>query len=630
MLDPRDRHLLLGALRPPEGYTLDCAIGTTYSLDLLAALTAPLAFTLFDWEDRDGRPITEPLAMLEALRRHADRLSVFCHTGGIAVPRQHEILFSYLERSIVEVAPPNAQGVFHPKVWVLRFTARDEPVLYRVLVLSRNLTFDRSWDTMLVLNGELVDRRNAFSENHPLGDFVAALPGLAVRRPVPERVRLDVERVQAEVRRVRFDLPKDIDRLTFWPLGIEGARRWPFTDRIDRMLVVSPFLSGRLLARMTKQGDGHILVSRLESLESLEDPSVLARFQQVYFMNPSAEPPEEVEELSGPAGVAPAGVSYLSGLHAKVYVADGGRYSSVWVGSANATEHAFGANVEFMVELLGTKSRCGVDQLLGKQDDALTLAALLQPFEPGTGFDESDQAFKQLDQRLEHVRRTIASMPLVLRVVQGDTPDDFRLGLYSVEAAEFTLPAGAGVRCWPITLREAVASASLSSGTGLLASFGLVSFEALTSFLALEVTLDDSGATASCRFVLNLPLEGAPTDRRERVLRALLRDRGRVVRFLLLLLSEGEIEILDVLTGDGSGSWGYRRFGSGFGPALFESLVRALDRNPTKLDDVARLVDDLRRTPEGSALLPEGFDTIWDPIWAARQRLMHDHASDTT
>jgi hypothetical protein len=43
MLDPEGRHLLLDALRPPPGHELDVAVGTTYTLDLYALLTAPVA-----------------------------------------------------------------------------------------------------------------------------------------------------------------------------------------------------------------------------------------------------------------------------------------------------------------------------------------------------------------------------------------------------------------------------------------------------------------------------------------------------------------------------------------------------------------------------------------------------------
>ena len=64
MLAPKDRTLLLEALRPPAGYRLDVAVCTTYSLDLMAMLVAPLAFTFFDWEDDDGEPTRDPNALL--------------------------------------------------------------------------------------------------------------------------------------------------------------------------------------------------------------------------------------------------------------------------------------------------------------------------------------------------------------------------------------------------------------------------------------------------------------------------------------------------------------------------------------------------------------------------------------
>ena len=53
--------------------------------------------------------------------------------------------------------------------------------------------------------------------------------------------------------------------------------------------------------------------------------------------------------------------------------------------------------------------------------------------------------------------------------------------------------------------------------------------------------------------------------------------------------------------------------------ALLEPLLRALDREPTRLDDVARILSDLRSTEDGRAKLPASMDEIWAPIWAARE-----------
>ena len=225
MLDPQDRVLFTEALRPPEGYELSWAIGTTYTLDLVAAVATPLAFALFDYQQddtRQGGP--DPIPLLEALRRYADRLTVFVQAGQIAVPKPQQFLLSYLEDSIIEAVAPTRGGLFHPKVWLLRFAADDARVRYRFACLTRNLTFDRAWDTAVIVDGHVADRQRAFGVNRPLSNFVAALPGLAVRAVSPE-VGRRVGEAQREVLRVRWELPAGFEGLAFWPMGIKGHRR---------------------------------------------------------------------------------------------------------------------------------------------------------------------------------------------------------------------------------------------------------------------------------------------------------------------------------------------------------------------------------------------------------------------
>jgi hypothetical protein len=119
--------------------------------------------------------------------------------------------------------------------------------------------------------------------------------------------------------------------------------------------------------------------------------------------------------------------------------------------------------------------------------------------------------------------------------------------------------------------------------------------------------------------VLNLPLTGAPPDRRERLLHAFLKDRKRLLRFLFFLLAE-DAELADAmgspLPGIGAPGTGEASLSNG---ALLEALLRTLYRSPARLDAVARLVADLRKQPEGSGLLPPNFDEVWEPIWAVRE-----------
>jgi hypothetical protein len=217
MLNPDDRSHLFQLLRPPLGYNLDYAVGTTFSLDLFALLTLPIAFASMDWETAEGEPTSNPVVLLEAVRRYTDRMTIFSQAGRIAKPRKHQLLFAYLESSITEVRPSNPKGVFHPKVWILRFTDGDR-ILYRLLCLSRNLTFDRSWDTVISMEGHLADRVLAITKNHVLGNFLAALPDMAIWRMVLSHDRiLDYKSVDERHPRLR-SLLDDTVRVGAWKL----------------------------------------------------------------------------------------------------------------------------------------------------------------------------------------------------------------------------------------------------------------------------------------------------------------------------------------------------------------------------------------------------------------------------
>ena len=85
-LTPETRVLLTDALRPPAGYRVEAAVGTTYSLNLTALLLAPLSFALFDQGNADEIGAVDPIRLLEAVRRYADHTTVFCQAGGIHVP----------------------------------------------------------------------------------------------------------------------------------------------------------------------------------------------------------------------------------------------------------------------------------------------------------------------------------------------------------------------------------------------------------------------------------------------------------------------------------------------------------------------------------------------------------------
>ena len=632
MLGTRERTLLLESLRPPAGYRLRRAVGTSYTLDLIALLTAPLAFTFFDAHDEEGAPVTDPVALFEALRRHAENVTLFCQAGAITVPKPEQTLLAYLEGSVVEVQPPRPEGIFHPKLWVLAFDADEAPTIYRVLCLSRNLTFSRSWDTCLSLEGRLTQRQRGYWRNKPMADLLLTLPELSTR-PIRPELRADLEQMAYEVRRVDLLPPQPFTDFRIHHFGLRRRKRWPLPSA-GRSLVISPYLGGAVVKKLVGENGLDVLISRPEAFEKVISRSGLEALpKSCYVLSPGAEldAHEAQEHDSQKSDDSPPDKQVdLAGLHAKLFLFENGREARLFTGSANATEAAFGINVEVLVELVGTKKDCGIASLLGFEDHPQleTLRSLLQEYAPPSAPLRDDDPANELERKAERIARTLGAASLTATVLEVDAAQRWDITL-SGELPD--IPRDTAVRIWPATLSPEAAQpiggrpgpeGEPDGAAHWIATFNRMSFEALTGFFALEVSLREGPHTARQRFVVTAELVGAPVNRKERLLQALLKDRSRVLRLLLLILMD---EGADVSAFVQAAHRDDTRFEGAFGgwhdTALLEALLQSLSRNPGRIDEAARLIADLGRTPEGKELLPEGLSEIWEPVWAAREAL---------
>jgi hypothetical protein len=608
MLKPDERAHLLELLRPPTDCQLDCAVGTTFSLDLISALMLPLSFAFFDWEETDGRLTADPLALLEALRRYGERFTVFCQSGQIRLPNKYPPLVAFLEPCIYDVMPKDPEGVFHPKVWALRFLTQAGEVRYRVLCLSRNLTFDRCWDTVVALDGELQDRSNAIAANHTLADFVAALPGLTLRSLSPERHQ-GVAQIADELRRVRFTWPEGFDekQCRFWVAGLNGRTVSPFGSQRNKTLIVSPFLANSVVRDFVDYGGETHLVSRQESLQDLSQQTLLD-CKSVSILT------AEVTEAAEDDGSATGQDEVLEGLHAKLFVIDHGWDASVFSGSFNATVHAFKHNVEFMIELVGKKSRFGVDQFLRQVKGETNFSDLLQRYDVTTTPVPTDATARQLDELIQSTKRTLAAARPRLYATASVEVDLFDLSLEWTHAPQWP-DKSVEILAWPITQNEGRA---LPVDEPVL--FSRLSHAGLTPLIAFSITASVGEMTGQSVFVMNLQLCGAPEDRHDRIVRSLIGNRDQLLRYILFLLASGDEaaassdELHRLLTSVGDGEDKNLRK-----PYLLETMLRALHRNPAQLERVSSLLDVLRKAPDSAELLSDDFQRVWIPIWEAAQ-----------
>lgn len=599
-LHPDVRDLYGASLRPPTGFVFDAGVATTYSLDLETALAVPVALALFSSENTEDL-LKSPLALLEGLERTADRLAIFCEAGRIqAQPTPQSRLCTLLERLVMEVdAPPS--GSFHPKLWALRYRPREagRPVRMRLLVLSRNLTRDRSWDLSLCLDGEvgLGIRR----VNRPLARLIQALPSMARDTP-PDHVPELSAQLTEDLQRTNWELPDPFERVSF---AINGMGRSPWKPQhCYRLGVVSPFCDTVALEMLASQADRPCrLISRSEELVSVA-PEVLDRFEEVSVMDQLAEAEDgESDDGSG---------HQLSGLHAKVFVQERGWNTAITMGSGNATRRALVTrrNVEVFATLTGKRSKVGgVLEIFGQDG----FGRVLRPFRPAE-IDPIDQDLLDAERRVDDARRELAQAALVLNcaTVTGEQegPGLWRLTLGSERA--LNLSGLATASCWPIARGEAHAREVLTAlRQGDTVEVGTLPLVDITRFLSFRIT-DSVHGKASALFAMGLRIEGLPTNRHQAVLRHVLDSREAFLRYLRLLLAD----LADPLSAqfasgqdDGTGKW---RTAADDEPIL-EDMVRALSHGRDRLDSVRRLMERLEQVPgdRDVALVPEDFTELW-------------------
>lgn len=601
MLAPAERNTLLDLLRPPPGSALDQAVGTTFSLNLDALLIAPAAFALFEAASEDQAVIgdLEPLGLLDSIRRHAQRITIFCQAGQIAPPPSHRRLMAYLERSIIPVTAPRG-GVFHPKVWLLRYRSDGGVATsYRLLVLSRNLTHDRSWDTALRLDSSEGPSGTVLPD---VGDLIARLPGLATG-DVDDGRRRSLAELADEVRAVRWQLPDGYDSARFLPVGLGDAPvSPPLPESPDRILVVSPFLGSGFLRKLSA---GQRTLVSLPSWLQKVGAAALDGFS-TFVLDDTADINASGQIFNSARVADPR--TELAGLHAKLYVTEAAGRTTVVTGSANATGAGWDRNVEAVIRMEGDTSRVGsLTSMLDDRAEPIAFGRLLLPYDV---HDTGDADFEDpmAGEELDALRRDLAAASWIADVTPADGHLRIRL---STSGQLPILPDDVEVTVWPISIPVAARPFD-TQGSALSASFE-TSLEGLTAFFALRVRQGEFETQG----VLKARLVGAPDDREQRLLALLIGDAERFLRYLLLLLADAadnpDIAALAEAVTDAAN--GRARLIVNDLP-LLEAMLAAVTRGPSKLEHVARLLDELRTAAEVD-LIPADFDDLWRAVWAA-------------
>lgn len=320
-------------LLPDVGYNLDFAVGLTYSLDLEALLGVPVSLGMLD--NMDSSHMQNPFFLLEAIQKSSDKLAIFCNAGSIKLPQRIEPVYALLENSVFEINLPSKAN-FHPKIWVIKYSDDEGASYIKVITLSRNLTFDRSFDIAVEMIGEV---GNTITEHHrPLADLLSFVAGYSS----DEKSRL-VKVLARDVLKVsEFELSEQFESYAFHPFGIPGYKGTAesLLSDANKLLVISPFLSDGVVEKLTAQPNNKTLITRKCSVS----PKILQCFDEV-FITKDVVMDDELLEESDRAGEA------RRDIHAKIYFKNNYSGNFLYMGSLNASANAFYHNVEFLLKL---------------------------------------------------------------------------------------------------------------------------------------------------------------------------------------------------------------------------------------------------------------------------------------
>lgn len=566
MFDVANDRLSYGELlRPDVGYTLDFAVGTTYSLDLEALLGVPVSLGLL--EDADAEQMRSPLYVLEAIRTSSDKIAIFCNAGGIKLPDKIQSVYSLLEESVFQVKLSRNSN-FHPKLWVLKYSNEAGKSYIKLLVLSRNLTFDSSIDLCVAMRGEVKHARRL--KNKSLADILTFVGQYAKRAKQQQILSLaeDVMRVPT------FEVEHPFEDYTFFPMGIPdypGSDTKLFEQKYD-LFAVSPFLSDNVVQQLTENAGQKILVTRKSSVTK----RTMEAFDHVFITKDILSDNEFGSKQD---------------IHAKLYFTTTQDGNYLYIGSANASHNAFYRNVECLLRLKYKLNCIGMKTFT--QD---FLPSENCPYEELTYIPEippADPSQKLIDEALREAVYALKRAD----VLSNGTAYSIQINAKELKTAEPVLIAPLQRQNLMTTLRPETVF------DGLL-------LKEISEFFILRVQ--------SQTLVVKVDTRGIPKDRDQAIYRGIIDSKAKFMTYLSFVLSENpasftaETDLLDDVLLCGNG-----RDGAGAATAaIYEKMLRVFHQNPNRLKGIADMIRRLEPDVVG-----EDFVQMYQQFEAAAKKV---------
>lgn len=592
MLNPRNKRDRLNygeLLASPEGYVLTKAVGTTYSLDLYALLAIPVA--MFYAKSMEGDFQQNRYDVLDAIRQSKDKVDLFCQRGKIKVPLKYSNLLAFMEDCIEEVTPYIENSSFHPKIWVLRFEKGKEQ-LFRLIVLSRNLTFDRSWDIAYFADGVPATLN---SESKKLCDYLSYFYSNTKRK-------IDTTFIK-NLSNVEFKNADGFTDFQLFPiLGFEGKIKKhpnPLTEvTYEEMLVISPFVDETTLKLLKKNNKKIALFSREEELDKLAENNLEGI--DCYCMNSLIVNGEDYLDSENNEALS-------QNIHAKLFIGQYGEISDWYMGSANCTSPAFERNAEILIKI---KSKLPQYTIEAVKNTLLDVNYnFFTKYDRSIVDNNSDDSLKKVIRAFSYQLTKVNFKGTVKEREEGENYNlSIKADLKSLKEDRFVIKVN-------LIHREDVID--LKCGIENTIEFENISLLNLSKYLILTI-YEGKEKLDSLLVKMDLTI---PEEREDIIFNELINSKQKFFQYLQFILNpdknSGDLEILQNSSLNGNNESESLQHLLGVNNSIYESLMIAASRSPRKLKEIDGIITRLQK-------LNSEIVADFMPIWEAFKEFAHD------
>lgn len=581
-------------LMPPVGYKLERAIGTTYSLDLETLTAVSIALGLI--EDTDSELINNPISMLSALQKISDRIVVFCEAGQIKLPSKANALCLTLEKMVVPVSVPfdkkiNRYPAFHPKTWLLEYGNEDGEKQYRFVVMSRNMTFDHSWDVACALDGDTTSEGEVSAE--PIAEFLKFLRKQLNKELINyARQYSDLSYMIKTIQQVRFQVENGFSECVIMPMGIgagsyDMASNWLFTENFHELAVMSPFITGSVIegfndSGKTLTGTTRTLITRRSELSKITGGK--ASNFDVYVMKDDIIDGES--SISDGEDEQSEQESAKQDIHAKIYVRRKYSTTDLYLGSMNASYAAINANVEMMLRLRTKNSVLNgekfLDDIMGEDREGKKNPFELVIPENMDGIEDTSLQ-DQVEQRIKEICR----VKMAATVEIND-------GRYDIHVAANIDGKQDGVVIRPLrSNKESILMPEMD--------FNSLDMLQLSEFYVAIVTIED----CTLERVIMIPTSGIPEGRDAEIIKNVIKTKNQFIEYVAFILGDDYVQSF-LENKKSSGEYGEWDQNSAM-PAVYEKMLKTSISDPDRLGEIQYIT----KAIEEEEIIPPEFREMY-------------------